>query len=713
MKQLFFRGGQPIVSEVPPPGAERGRILVEVTASALSPGTELSNLDASGRSFVSLALEKRKRIDRLVTALKRRDLSDVRERLRRLASRREAWLPVGYSAAGIVAEVGSGLDRFAPGERVAVAGAGHASHAERITVPSLLAVSIPAGVEDAAASTVALGAIALQAVRRAECSLGDRVLVLGLGVLGQLALRLLLAAGARVLAWDPDPNRRTLAEASGAILLDARDSDDVPRTAAAMTDGWGADRVILAASAGAGAVATAAGATRRAGRLVLLGNTPVEVPRDLAYVRELTIAMSTSYGPGRYDSRYEDDGVDYPLPHARWTENRNMAAYLELLSMKRVSLEGLFRIVPSLDDAPQTYADLRRGDGPPGAVFLYAKAARADAASAKVSAPLASSTVRMTPSKPVRVAVIGSGNYAGAVLLPALAREAGQGRARIDLLVGSNPARREPLARAHSVARTSEQAEEALGADVDLVVIATRHDRHAEWVERALRAGKAVFCEKPLALRAEEIDRTEAALRASPNGFLCLGLNRRFSPAVLRWQERLATRRGPLHLAYRIQAGALSAGHWLHGPEGGGRLIGEGVHMVDLCRALAGRPLARAGAMSGGGETARDNFSIVLGYDDGSTATVAYTARGSEAHPKERIEGHWDGSSVELDDFRELREAGRSAPLWQAPQVDKGQAELIARTIGALLDGRPAPIPADELFESSRAVVALDGEAAR
>lgn len=710
MKQLFFRGGKPFVADVPPPGLPRGQVLVDLRASAVSPGTELSVLEESGRSFLARAIEKRRRVDRLFDAVRRRDLSDLRLRFERLRTRGDAWIAAGYSAAGVVRAAGDGVRDFAPGDRVALAGAGSASHAEQVSVPRNLVVQIPEGVRFEQASTVALGAIALQSVRRAGTVVGETVLVLGLGILGQLTARIVLASGARVLAWDPDPARLALAREAGNEVLTLQSAKELPAQVAARTAGRGADQVILAAAAGAESVAHAAACVRRAGRLVLLGNTPVSMPRDVAYERELTILMSTSYGPGRYDPTYEDAGLDYPFAYVRWTENRNMAGYLDLLARGRVRIEDLLHEVDGLDAAAEAYLSLRSGRAAPGLVFRYPAAAGAHApVRRELPRTIAPSLApRGTLQKPVRLAVVGTGGYTRSSLLPEL-RRLGDA-VRLEWIVGNAPSRREPLAQEFGAKRTTADIEVVLAdPDVDLVVIATRHDLHARQVESALRAGKAVYCEKPLALDAVGLDAVEAA---SPGTFLTLGFNRRFAPTTVVARNLLRDRRGPLQIAYRVQAGALAEGHWLRGSEGGGRLIGEAVHMIDLARTLVGSPLSRVACFAGGagpdGDPAADDFHLLLGYEDGSTCCVLYTARGAPAHPKERIELHWDGRSAEIDNFQTLHESGRAEPLVRSSIPDKGQRGLMDAVFAALLAGAPSPTPIEEVLETSRAALELE-----
>lgn len=722
MKQLFFRGGVPFVADVAPPSVEPGRVLIQVACSAVSPGTEIGSLSSSGRSFLSLALEKRHRVDRLIDALRRRDLDDLRARVTRLAARRENWVAVGYSAAGIVLAVGEGVTRFAPGDRVAAAGAGHASHAEMISVPQNLVASVPASLELELASTIALGAISLQAVRRAGTAIGETVVVLGLGLLGQIAARLLVASGARVLVWDPRAERMAAAAAHGAEALAVDRSADVPLAVRAATQGLGADQVLLAAGAGAESVAVAAESTRRAGVLVLLGATPVQMPREIAYERELNVRISTSYGPGRYDPRYEDAGQDYPIAWVRWTENRNMAAYLGLLAAGRIRIDDLLRRVHGLADAREIYASLQLPGSSPGVVFWYMTDTTAPAVVSSVTPPPhptppvgPSSPLLPRPpiSPPLRIALLGTGAYVDASILPEFARLGD--RVRVTLLSGSNPSRREPLAARFGIARTASVHEaSAVDDDADLIVIATRHDRHADLTARAIRAGKAVLCEKPLALDAAGVAEIERALRETGGApFLMVGFNRRFAPATLAVREALSPRRGPLQIVYRVQAGLLPAEHWIRGAEGGGRLIGEAVHMLDLLRAFSGAPLTRAAVLSGGGgpegDPAADTFHLALGYADGSTASLLYTSRGSMRHPKEQIEIHADGRTFEIVDFQVARETGRETPLWQGPAPRKGQDGMWRAVIDALVGGGQAPIPIEELLETARAVIALEG----
>jgi predicted dehydrogenase/threonine dehydrogenase-like Zn-dependent dehydrogenase len=746
MKALFFQAGRPLLADVPPPGAGRGRVEVELHYSAVSPGTEMAALERGGRSALSLALEKRRRVDRLWVALRRRDLDDIRVRVRRLAQRASARVAPGYSAAGVVRSVGEGVERFAPGDRVAVAGAGYAQHADIVSVPVNLVVPVPGDLDLLPASTVALGAIALQAVRRAEPRIGETTLVLGLGMLGQLTARILHAGGGRVLGWDPQPERAALAAQKGCEIVGADALADVPARVAAMTNGMGADQVIVAAAAGATATEAGARSTRRSGTLVLLGDTPVAVERSVAYERELTIRLSTSYGPGRYDPSYEEAGIDYPFAHVRWTENRNLSAWLDLLASGRVMIDDLLRAVRDLEDAAEAYVALRQGTLPSlGLIFrhraaaperergaaivaaaesadratvAHSPAARVEAADrprAGVDAGAGAGAPGVAPriAAPLRVAMLGTGEYASGVLLPALA--ALGGRVRLELLAGTTPARRDPLAQRHAFPRTlSSYAEAAVDPGSDLVVIATRHDDHAALIVRALEAGHAVYCEKPIALTADEVERVAASLDRA-GAFLAVGFNRRFAPAVTRLRAELSGRRGPLQVAYRVQAGRLPREHWIRGAAGGGRLIGECVHMIDLCRCLTGAPLVQAWVAPGGAgpdeDPAADNFVLGLRYADGSLATILYTSRGAVAHAKERIEVHADGRSLEIDNFIALRESGRAAPLWSAPAPQKGQPELWRACVDGLLEGRGAPIPAQEILETSRAAIAL--EAAR
>ncbi|MBM3316480.1 MAG: bi-domain-containing oxidoreductase [Candidatus Eisenbacteria bacterium] len=764
MKQLLFQGGRPLVADAAPPGLAPGRVEVELHYSAVSPGTEGGLLGGGGRSLLSRAIEKRARVDRLWAALRRRDFADIAARLRRLsAGSREAIAP-GYSAAGVVRAVGPGVSRFAPGDRVAAAGAGYAAHAEIVSVPENLVVPVPAGLGLAPAATVALGAIALHSVRRADARIGERALVLGLGLLGQMTARILLASGCRVLGWDPRPERRSLAAECGVEIPEAETIAELPSRVQAATGGHGADQAIVAAAAGAEATSAAARATRRGGVLVLLGDTPVSVERAVAYERELNIRLSTSYGPGRYDPSYEEEGHDYPFAYVRWTENRNLSAWLELLAEGRVTIDDLIASVRDLDQAADTYVELRAGTLPSlGLLWRYpaalgetgasapassaaasaapalsaaapsapassaaappapASSAMAPAAGAAVSIPAAgparAAAPRVSPCPrrplpaPVSVAMIGTGDYARGVLLPVLAGLGGE--IRLELLAGTTPARRDPLARQFGFARVvAEPGAAAVDAGVDLVVIATRHDSHADLAAQALDAGKAVYCEKPLALTLDGLERLAGALAPAGEAFLVAGFNRRCAPGIALLREQLARRRGPLQIAYRVQAGPLPAGHWIRGAQGGGRLIGEGVHMIDLCRALVGAPLERASVLPGGGgadeEPAADNFVLGLRYGDGSTATILYTSRGASAHPKERIELHWDGRTLELDDFRRLSESGRFSPLWQAPAPRKGQAELWRACVSALREGKAPPTPVEEVLEASRAAIVLE-----
>ncbi len=583
MKQVLIRKGEVVVEEVPAPRAEPGSVLVRVGNSCISVGTELSGIREGRVPLWRKALRNPDLVRKGLALVASQGVSRTREIVRGAL---DAGSPTGYSAAGTVMEAGEGVEDIRPGDRVGCAGAQCAFHAEVIRVPRNLAVRVPDTVSTTTASTVTLGAIALQGLRRADPTLGERFVVLGLGVLGQLTAQLLKANGCSVIGADLDPARVRLAKDLGMdAAIDPEGGDPVEQVMR-MTGGAGADGVIVtASSASHEVVSTAFRCCRRKGRVVLVGDVGLHLRRGDFYRKEIDFRISTSYGPGRYDERYEEKGFDYPIGYVRWTENRNMAEYLRLLADGRVRVEPLLGGAFPVEEAPAAYDALRRADRPLMVLLSYPAGTETPDRSA-VPNPHA----RPAASETVRIAVVGAGGFAKGTHLPNLA--AMKDRFRLRAVVSRTGHNALAAARQHGAEYASTDYRQVLeDPEVDAVLLATRHDRHAAMALEALRAGKHVLVEKPLALTRDETAGIVDFYGTPPAGegpVLLTGFNRRFSPYARRLRELLEERRNPLVLSYRMNAGYLPAEHWVHTDEGGGRNLGEACHVYDLFTFLTG-----------------------------------------------------------------------------------------------------------------------------
>jgi predicted dehydrogenase/threonine dehydrogenase-like Zn-dependent dehydrogenase len=709
MKQLLqnLKDGEGRVAEVPAPVARDGRVLVRTAASLVSAGTERAVVELGRKSLLAKARERpdlvRKVVDKVKTEGLASALGAVREKL-------DEPHALGYSAAGVVVEVGAGVTGFRVGDRVACAGTGYATHAEVLSVPKNLCVRLPDEVDFEAGAFGTVGAIALQGVRLAEPTLGESVVVVGLGLIGQLTCQLLSANGCRVFGIDVDASRVELARTLGADD-GAASNGDVGRAVGAWTRGRGADAVVItAATQSSEPVALAGEISRLRGRVVAVGAVGMDVPRNLYFSRELTLKVSMSYGPGRYDPGYEERGHDYPLAYVRWTEGRNIEAFLDAVAAGRVQTAPLVTHRFAIEEGARAY-QLIAGDAhePHLAVLLTYDTGRELATvierRPRAGAPEAVGDASVRRESGVRVGMIGAGAYARAMLLPHF-KAAGAHFQSIATASGVT---------ARDVGEKYDFGALAPGADaviedprVNLVVVATRHDSHAALARRALEAGKHVFVEKPLALGDEELDAVlEAASRSRAN--LMVGFNRRFSPHARAAKEFFADRREPLSILYRVNAGRVPAGHWTQSPtEGGGRVRGEVCHFVDLCQFFAGAPpvsvFAEPIRSGDAGTVEDDSVFVTLRFADGANACVAYLAEGDRALAKERVEIFGAGRSFVIEDFRASRAyRGGREERTKLRAADKGQPEEVRAVCRMVLEGAPSPIPLEELAATTRA----------
>lgn len=699
MRQVIVRGGEAVVDKTPAPGVAAGRVLVRTRYSCISVGTELSGLKAQQDPLWKRAL---KNPDKVLSAVRLMAERGVGQTLKVVQDAQSAGIAVGYSAAGEVLAVGDAVTDLTPGDAVACAGAGYAMHADIISVPRNLVVPVPHGVSAKAASTVTLGAIALQGVRRLAPTLAETFVVYGLGILGQITVQLLKANGCRVIGLDLDAARVARAQAAGAdVGLVGADGLPAERIAR-ISGGVGADGVIVtAAAADATLLNTAFAMCRRKGRVVLVGDVPIAIDRAAVYRNELEFLISTSYGPGRYDAAYEEGGLDYPIGYVRWTEARNMGAFLDLIAAGKIDVESLIDAEYPVDDAAAAYRSLSGAGQRPLAVVL--------GYGATGEPPARTVTIRTAPpagSGEIDVALIGVSAFARSVHLPNIAELKGQLRLRAVCSNSGHHAKE--LARSRQADYATTDIEEVLAdTRVGLVLIAGRHHEHAGQALQALKAGKHVLVEKPLALHETELAAIEGfyAENDGATPLLLTGFNRRFSPALEAVARKLAGRAGPMVITYRMNAGFIPHTHWTQGPQGGGRNIGEACHIYDLATALTGARSVGVSAAAIGREderTARnENFCASITFADGSLANLVYTSLGGPAWPKEQMEIFSDGFVLTVDDYRTANLAGAPEPLWRGTQ-DKGHMNELKTLVAALKGDGVWPIPLWQQLQASR-----------
>lgn len=699
MKQVLQnrKTGRPFVGEVPAPALQRGRVLVRTVASLISAGTERASVELVSKGLLQEARQRPDLVKAVVAKVKSEGLlntfASVRDKMAASSS-------LGYSAAGIVAGVAEDVTEFQIGDRVSCAGVGFASHAEMLSVPKNLCVHLPDQVSFEAGAFGTLGAIALQGVRLAEPTLGESVVVIGLGLVGQLTVQLLKANGCRVFGLDLDPARVALAielGADAAVVSGEEAASEIDK----FTRGRGADAVLITAATNSNQpVELAARVSRLKGRVIVVGMTGLDIPRQPFFSRELKLIISMSYGPGRYDPDYEERGHDYPLPYVRWTEKRNIESFLDLVNEGKVNVERLTTHRFTIDDAERAYQLISAESREPylGVVLSYDP-------ERELTRRVPLTTPAQRAEKAIRLGVIGAGGYVPAMLLPHFKSEGVEFRSIATATGVSAHDQGKRFGFSFAVSGADEVLDDA---DVNLVVIGTRHDSHAELARKALERNKNVFVEKPLALDDEQLDGVLAAA-ANSTGRLMVGFNRRFSPLARQAKEFFADRNTPLSILYRVNAGRIPKEHWIQEPlEGGGRIVGEVCHFIDLMQFLTGALPVSVFAESVSAKAEKtvdaDSIFITLRFADGSNGCIAYVAEGDKSLPKERVEIFGGSRSFVLDDFRRatLHKNGREEQVTLKAQ-DKGQQAQIRQICLSLTEGAAAPISIDHLAATTRA----------
>jgi predicted dehydrogenase/threonine dehydrogenase-like Zn-dependent dehydrogenase len=686
MKQVLqsLASGEVRSEEVPAPGSAPGHLLIETRRSLVSSGTERMLLEFGRSNWIDKARSQPEKVRQVLDKARTDGVKTAYEAVR---SKLDQPLSLGYSNMGVVREVGAGVRGFAVGDRVISNG----KHAEVVSVPQNLCARVPDAVADDAAAFAVLGAIGLEGIRLAAPSLGECVVVTGLGLIGLLTVQLLRAQGCRVLGLDFDAARLELGAAFGAQVVDLSACDPLPE-AQAFSRGRGVDAVLItAATKSAEPVRQGARMCRQRGRIVLVGVAGLELERADFYDKELSFQVSCSYGPGRYDPQYEQGGHDYPVGFVRWTEQRNFEAVLDLMAAGSLDPSRLISHRFEIACATQAY-DLLAGSEPSLGVLLDYPGAPPGLGARRVY--LGSGSLA---SAPARVAFIGTGNYASRVLIPAF-QAAGAGLHTAVSQLGVSAAHQ---GRKFGFQQATTDIDAALDSpEVDSVVIATRHSSHASLALRALAANKHLFVEKPLCTSLAELEALEAELAQRPQQCLMVGFNRRFAPLVVKLESLLAPLREPRAMVMTVNAGALPRGHWLSDPDvGGGRILGEACHYIDLLRHLAGSPIQNHAVQKVGAEGA----TLTLDFESGSSGAIHYFTEGHRSFPKERLEVFCAGRVLVLDNFKSL--VGHGVPGFSRQRSlvqDKGQAACVRAFVEAVRSGGMPPITREELLEVSR-----------
>ena len=711
MKQLLqnLRSGETAVVDVPIPTPQPGEVLVRTAVSLVSAGTERTLVSFAEKSLVGKARSRPDLVHQVLDKARREGaLTTLEAALNRL----DQPMPLGYSSTGTVTGLGAGVQKVRIGERVACAGGGYALHAEFAAVPVNLVASLPETVKFEAAAFTTLGAIALHGFRLAEAQIGSRIAVIGLGLLGLLTVAIARAAGCAVLGIDLDPGRVALGKRYGSEAVLRPEAE---ASGQAFSRGRGCDAIIICADTRSDDPVELAGVLARdRARVVATGVVGLNLPNKTYYEKELTFMKSRSYGPGRYDPVFEEAGHDYPIGYVRWTESRNLEAFVELLANRQVDVEPLITHRFPIDQAPQAYELITGKTSVPflGVLLTYpggfVETQGADSVRVESLKPQAPAIQTAAFEKVnVRLGVLGAGSFANAVLLPAISKVAGIERVAIASASGTS---------AHHAARRfgfttalSDENSVLNNPEINTVAILTRHHLHARQTLAALAAGKHVFCEKPLAIDDASLDEITAALSAEDlKPLVMVGFNRRFAPLAVKLKAFLEGRKEPLAMSYRVNAGFIPLNHWLHDPaQGAGRIIGEGCHFIDFLTYLVGSPpvFVRASGLPDIGRYREDNILLTLGFPDGSLGTILYVSNGDKAFSKERFEVFCAGKAAVLDDFRslELVVNGKRVVERSRLRQDKGHRAEWAAFAWAIANHEPAPIPYTHLLGTTRA----------
>lgn len=700
MKQLIqtFKTGEIQLIEAPVPTCDPVSLVVESTCSLISIGTERTLIEFGKSSFVNKARKQPEKVKQVLQKIKTDGLITT---LNAVKTKLNEPTPLGYSNVGRVIETGNLTSGFKEGDRVVSNG----PHAEFVKVPWTLAAKIPDNVLDEEAAFAVLGAIALEGIRLLKPSMGETIVVIGLGLLGQLAVQLLQAQGVKVIGFDIDESRVTLARQFGVeAFLSGNKEDDLAKVNS-LTHSIGADGILItASSSSADILPLSAEMCRKRGKIVLVGVVPIQAPRNLFYEKEISFQVSCSYGPGRYDPLYEEKGIDYPLPYVRWTAKRNMETFLFLVSAGKLSLQPLISHRFDFNDVHRAYNALEK-ESPLGIILEYAPSSKTRTKTLPLF-PATSEKKNITQKQPVQVGFIGAGNFAKGVLLPALKATS----CDLRILSASDGFSASIVGKRFGFKEVTSDKDYVLTSpEVNTVFIATRHASHASLTLKALQNEKHVFVEKPLAISLEELKELYQFFQNHTSPKLMVGFNRRFSPLIELVKKRLPNIPEPLSIIITINAGALPLSHWTQDPQvGGGRIIGEACHFIDLAYYLTGSRINQVAAISASGhpETDEDKVMILLTFENGSQASINYLANGNKRYPKEMIQIFGGEKIYLIENFKTLKSFGDTIHKKLLTQ-DKGHKNEVAEFITAIASQKEAPIPLQEIFEVHLATFAV------
>ena len=693
MRQITqnLKTGKMTLLEVPAPAPGKGMVLVRNHFSLISAGTEGGKVVTARKNLLNKAREKPEQVKLVLDSVKTEGLAST---YRKVMNKLDAPSPLGYSCAGEVLAVGSDINDLKPGDRVACGGA-TAVHADIVSVPRNLCVPVPDGVslEQAAYTTVA--AIALQGVRQSGLRTGENCVVIGLGLLGQLTVQMLKASNIKVMGVDISSDAVELALASGADSAWVRDALGLEEAALQLSDGFGVDAVIITAgSSSLDPVELSGQLCRKKGKVVVVGAVPTGFSRKHYYEKELDLRMSCSYGPGRYDANYEEKGIDYPIGFCRWTENRNMQAYLEMCD--RLDIDLLTTHTYDLSDAISAFDMIVARSEPFAGILIKYDIEQKPERKVLLHEPV------VKGDQP-RVGFMGAGSFAQKFLLPGASKQA----AMIGVATASGNNARNVADKYGFAYATGDSQDLLTDDDINTIFIATRHNLHAEQVLAALQSGKNVFVEKPLCLTTDELEQIAEAYRQG-SARLMVGFNRRFAPLLQKIKTALPAGI-PLAMNYRINAGAIPADSWIQDADlGGGRIIGEVCHFVDLALFLAGSPIAQLDSqIMKTASGLNDTLVVALAFENGSVANISYFANGAKSLSKERLEVHCAGKSWLLDDFKSLSTFGGSRKKSTSGRQDKGHAREVELFLQAVSDGSPAPISFEDIYQVTAATLGI------
>lgn len=706
MLQAIIKKGKVIAEEVPAPILSEGEVLIAVSYSCISAGTELKSVGNSGENLLVRAMKQPENLKKVIDLAKSQGIAKAFSKVQQKV---KYGTPTGYSNAGIVIAIGEGVNGLKVGDKVAAAGAGLANHAEYVVVPQNLVMKVPEGLDLQLASTVTLGGIALQGVRRADLRMGEFGVVIGAGILGLLTVQFLKSSGVRTIVSDINEDRLKIAKELGADLVINPSKGDLVKTVLDYTGGYGADGIIFtAATASSEPLSDAFKSCKKKGRVILVGVSGMEIKREDIYQKELDFKISTSYGPGRYDRQYEDLGHDYPYAYVRWTENRNMSEYLRMLQEGKVKLDLLINKVYPIDQAEEAYASLQGPEKPIIVLLSYDQIEGGEDKGKVVVHPDFENKKGV-----LNVALVGAGSFATAMHLPNM--EKMKDKYALYAVVNRTGHKGKSVATHFNAEYATSNIDDVLNDEkVDLVFITTQHKDHASLVLRSLKAGKHVFVEKPLATNQEDLDKivdfyNDASIDKKP--FLLTGFNRRFSKYAQEVNEHTKNRINPLYLSYRINAGFKMADDAIH--EHGGRVVGEVCHFIDLISYLTSSPLISVSvdklSPNNGQVRADDNVAVILKYQDGSVGNLQYFSIGNKDYQKENLEVHFDGKTIIMDDFKKLTGHGVKVKELLGKVPEKGQFEELLHMYEAITEGKWA-IALEDMVQTTRATFLIQND---